>query len=996
MSANGDQNRKGSHSRIANYQNILDNNPRSYIFAQLAEEYVKLGEADKAIEICRRGLAHNPNFSDGLYVLGVAYFKKGEKDAALDILAKILHRQPDHYLAREALHRMGYNDEAIVDLAAERDTVPDMALENITGETLQIVAEIPVDVEMSPSPRPLVAEDDDAVLVQQKAKALSARRVIPMAAGDVRSALKDDIVSGDNLPDDPVGFPPWVRYVFISAIVVLIGLGYLGANAYFKYQAKKEINKLLEAADATMLRDTYTAYTDTVQRLSDGLNRHPDSMRLRALLVETYAKLLVDFSPDSHDWQAAMETLNAGFPASSFDDSDLLSAQAYRSFYLKKLGDLRFLIDSAHEKGLITPSMICLDGELHAYDRDFLAAIKLYDESLKDEPGQLRTMYKKAVAFAELKDYAAAKIALKLLLEKEADHQRGRMLLWEVQLASGTGAIEMEKLLKPYMEKHLDTLPIVSRAHLLHLYASVDFLLGRNKEALDRATHSVGLNPSANSLFLLGKIQFKLGRYGEAKTNAENAIKQNPDEKAHHAFLGRIYFLEDNKTKALEEMELAIDDSTEELDLLVMAGDAASKLHMYEKAVKYYERASFVNFQNLDLKKKLVLIYIEKQDLKDARRRIEKMLLEHPNDPTTYFLSGQLSLAEGNANKAEKDFAKGFKLDPTDRDILLEFVKMHFEKDEIKSGLKILRRLEQHDPSDIEVLEKLAGIAYAIGDLRESHRLYTKLSELRPQIPPYRLYLAALDSLDGKEGRAKQAVEEELAKDPKLGLAHILRGVFLFREGDAKKAEAQIVRGIKLDSKNAEGHYWLGKLKQYGNDTTWAKNEFEIALECEPIYPKALYEIGMIHFVKGQFDQARGLFVKAMKIFALYPEEKRYQVKIYIRLGEIEIFLNRRSQGLKLVKRARKLDPEAAEPYYIMARELPDKFRNPQKATRLLNKALELDPDLADVHYEFGLINMARGNKREAVKAFRTYLKRAPKGRYAEDAQKQVNKLTGR
>jgi len=100
-----DLEQKGSRSRIANYRKILDNNPRSFIFAQLAEEYLKLGEIDAALATCQDGLRVNPDFSDGLYVYGVALFKSGKRDPAVRLLAFILSRQADHYLAREALAR---------------------------------------------------------------------------------------------------------------------------------------------------------------------------------------------------------------------------------------------------------------------------------------------------------------------------------------------------------------------------------------------------------------------------------------------------------------------------------------------------------------------------------------------------------------------------------------------------------------------------------------------------------------------------------------------------------------------------------------------------------------------------------------------------------------------------------------------------------------------------------------------------------------------------
>jgi tetratricopeptide (TPR) repeat protein len=55
-------------------QLVLD--PKSKVFAQLADTYRKIGMVDEAIETCKRGIEQNPAFATGHLVLGRCYLAK--------------------------------------------------------------------------------------------------------------------------------------------------------------------------------------------------------------------------------------------------------------------------------------------------------------------------------------------------------------------------------------------------------------------------------------------------------------------------------------------------------------------------------------------------------------------------------------------------------------------------------------------------------------------------------------------------------------------------------------------------------------------------------------------------------------------------------------------------------------------------------------------------------------------------------------------------------
>ena len=88
---------------LEKYLKEYQENPRSRVFAPLAEAYRKSGLIDEAMEICKEGLEYHPNFLSGIVALARCYFDKGMYTAAIKELEKVTSEVPDNYLAQKLL-----------------------------------------------------------------------------------------------------------------------------------------------------------------------------------------------------------------------------------------------------------------------------------------------------------------------------------------------------------------------------------------------------------------------------------------------------------------------------------------------------------------------------------------------------------------------------------------------------------------------------------------------------------------------------------------------------------------------------------------------------------------------------------------------------------------------------------------------------------------------------------------------------------------------------
>jgi tetratricopeptide (TPR) repeat protein len=96
---------KGSRGnpQIYHYLKQYQADPRSRVFAPLAEAYRKAGLLDEAIEICRDGIRHHPNFIGGKVALARALFDKGDFENTAKELGPVVLDAPDNLIAQKLL-----------------------------------------------------------------------------------------------------------------------------------------------------------------------------------------------------------------------------------------------------------------------------------------------------------------------------------------------------------------------------------------------------------------------------------------------------------------------------------------------------------------------------------------------------------------------------------------------------------------------------------------------------------------------------------------------------------------------------------------------------------------------------------------------------------------------------------------------------------------------------------------------------------------------------
>ena len=109
--------RKNPSSLLAKYTLLYEKNPRSRVFAPLAESYRKLGMYDEAFMLLQEGIKLHPSYTLGYIVLGNCYFDQQKFEQAYNTIKPFISDNLENLslqkLYAECCVHLGYLEESL-------------------------------------------------------------------------------------------------------------------------------------------------------------------------------------------------------------------------------------------------------------------------------------------------------------------------------------------------------------------------------------------------------------------------------------------------------------------------------------------------------------------------------------------------------------------------------------------------------------------------------------------------------------------------------------------------------------------------------------------------------------------------------------------------------------------------------------------------------------------------------------------------------------------
>jgi tetratricopeptide (TPR) repeat protein len=325
-------------------------------------------------------------------------------------------------------------------------------------------------------------------------------------------------------------------------------------------------------------------------------------------------------------------------------------------------------------------------------------------------------------------------------------------------------------------------------------------------------------------------------------------------------------------------------------------------------------------------------------------------------------------------------------------------------------GVKILR--DTSKVGHIRIRFDMAMDYYNQGKLDEAAELFKAIIPLKPDSATVYYNLGIISV---KKGMYREAIEYfdkaiEKARSGEMMIdAYLNSALCYMRIKKLKKAEAQLLEAVKLDPNDPGVRYNLGIVYLREEEPEKALKEFERCLPSKELQPEARmgmglsyarmndrekaieqfrlaaqlrddgqvwYNIGVLSFDLGRYDQAKEAFNKAIE--RGYPEAKisgflraigrmrRRNAKVAYNEGVTLQRTAKYKEAISAFRKALELDPKLEEAYLNMAFCL-GKIRRVNEAAETLREVLRINPNFVEARYNLGTLYLRMSRYADAA-----------------------------
>jgi tetratricopeptide (TPR) repeat protein len=487
--------------------------------------------------------------------------------------------------------------------------------------------------------------------------------------------------------------------------------------------------------------------------------------------------------------------------------------------------------------------------------------------------------------------------------------------------------------------------------------------------------------------FESGNKYFDNGRYREASIQYRNALKQDQKYGQAHYKLALTALKTNDLNGAVNSFRRALNtlppDSPDRVDTTVKLAEIylqvarGEKTYMDEvegftKELLKRDSNSFDAHRLIgDLNYSRATVAFRDKHPEDGVRLLDTATEEYRKadqiKPGQQGVSMQLAralTAKSQFSEAEGLYRKVIEKDKTYQLAYTELYRMFLFQQKPEDGEKTLKLAYQNNPKQYGFLTLLAMHYYA---QRRRDDMVSVLQQIKGHAKDFdQAYLTVGDFYlrMGDGDSAIREYKEGITKDAKKKSTYQKRVIeVLMRQGKRQEAAEVNTQILKDDPGDNDARGLAATFLLDKGDIAKALAELQAVVTRAPDNPVSRYNLGRAHAARGEWEQARQQFAKAIELRPDYVMARLALSQLQVTRGEFDAAL-KTAEAILAIDRGN-VNARLVESAALMGQK---KFSD---SRAMLDAMLKAYPGSPDVLFQLGVVNLAENKFKEAEDAFR-------------------------
>jgi tetratricopeptide (TPR) repeat protein len=372
--------------------------------------------------------------------------------------------------------------------------------------------------------------------------------------------------------------------------------------------------------------------------------------------------------------------------------------------------------------------------------------------------------------------------------------------------------------------------------------------LDRDEEAKAVLENLVTERPEDPEFHLwLGRAHVALSESEEAEASYREAIRLAPESLDGYLFLARLYVSDDRDTDAVQALADARDHVPESASMREGLGTYELGLNRLPEAIAEFRRALAIDHALPAARFGLGVALRRSGAYDDALASFEELSRIDPGHPGLALERGLVFEQRGQSDRAVEFYAQALLQDPENPELLLRLGAAQVGAGDLDAASVTLARVTAALPTSAEAEHFIGRIAFARANYPEAVTHFERSIQLDASRGEFFVYRAWAALETGDLGRAREAAEAAISRDPSLSDAYWIRGAVRQRSGLVADALVDLNRALALNPDRTEALAEIGECEDQLRDLPAALDAYTRATAARPDNAFWWYRLGRLH-----------------------------------------------------------------------------------------------------------------------------------------------------